>query len=224
MNNPIIAEEYVELNHTFLNTGGGHLTSIFTFFSNIESRVVYVICDSEGYNISPVDYITNDLPFDGHVLSIEASSWDDLELPELFTQKYLLCKHCQFEFYRKYCRAVNQPVEVPVSWLPAELLGAMDAYSLEWHKKEEENVTTDGYKVWPSINYREPTGNVVLTIDGTKYTTSQLIDTNTGVLEDITVIYRLNDSDEIDGLIDWYYGDPDIHNTEYYVTNYLNNN
>lgn len=159
-------KKYTVTNHKYLDTGGNSMVSVFTVYDRTVSATRYVICGDEGLNWQSLDTITDetleDLSYDDAI--IETHNYDELTneprcgsaVATMDCDKFQLFKYCEFEHYKRDCRYFGIRIQLSVDRLPAELYDELDEDVIEWHKKNGDFVTTDGYQVWPSEGYEPP--------------------------------------------------------------------
>ena len=157
-------EKYYVTNHEYFNSGGGCMISIFTVYDRQLNATRYVIANEEGFNMQTADTISCAEEFDDEeltkiilgawdwsVLTCEPAPWDMLFEDE----DWKLYKYCQFEFYKKDCRAGKYRKTIPVEWLSPELFDKLTPQCTEWLRVNNMDVETDGSNVFVPSEYTD---------------------------------------------------------------------
>lgn len=147
------------LDHKYLNTGGSCMVSVFTIFYR-DLGIRYIICNDEGYTEQLIDNVSQENAFDDLVdnFVLGARYWDDVRRTTLTDDAFELYSYCYFEFLKKYCKTFGNFTAVCVEQLPDNLYNSLPAEMRTWHIKNCQELTTDGYEVFPS-DYYDPADN-----------------------------------------------------------------
>lgn len=158
--------KFTVTNHEYTNTGGNCMVSVFTVYDHSAKSVRYVACDDERLNFMTFDTIHNEPPaeFDYDEFILESYNYDmlttnpcwDNPVATMDEEKFLLFKNCQFEHYKKDCKYFDIRVQLSIEELPGELYNELGMDAIEWHHKNGDLVTTDGFHVYPSEGYEPP--------------------------------------------------------------------
>lgn len=153
----MLNKRYAVINHEYYNTGGNCMVSTFTVFDKRLNMVRYILLNDEGLNLASVDFVSNDDMFetDEERDSVIIGSWslDALRDCEFDAETYELFKYCQFEFYKENCKYFNRKERLLVDDLPKELLDDISPEAVEWHRKHDVAVETNGYEVFVDDDY-----------------------------------------------------------------------
>lgn len=118
------------LDYEYLNTGGNTMVGIFTVWLPSNNQTVYIIANEEGFNITTVDYIRNDLGVvDYDALILDAVNWDYVYGIEEYFDLY---RHCFTEYTKSDCRYFGCSRAVPYVLLSDELKTIVSADYLAW--------------------------------------------------------------------------------------------
>lgn len=134
------------LNYEYLNTGGNCMVGIFEVWLPADLKTVYVFVNEEGYTMSVVDYIRNELDIDDYdELTIEYGDWGRVTG---FEKHFELYRHCLMEYTKSDCRAFKQTRELPKYLLSDELQEQITVDYQRWMDSNEyDSFETDGEKI-----------------------------------------------------------------------------
>ena len=199
---------YTVTNHEYTNTGGNCMVSVFTVYDRSVKSMRYVICGDDGLNYTSFDIIHNEPPadLDCDDFIIESYDYDvltsepgyDNPIAAISEEKFLFFKNCQFEHYKKDCKYFGIRVQLSIEELPGELYNELGMDAIEWHHKNGDLVTTDGYHVWPSEGYEPPPANGCNDLDEYSRTISDFKQWFDKLVSDA----------QADGTLDKYYAKP----------------
>ena len=144
--------DYTILNYEYLNTGGNCMVGISEVWLPEKMQTVYVYVNEEGYTMSAVDYIRNELEIDDYdALTIEADDWGRTTGHETYFNLY---RHCLNEYIKDDCRYFKYTTQLPLHLLSDELQKQITAdYALWLEANEYDTVETDGVKIVISPYY-----------------------------------------------------------------------
>ncbi len=161
--------KFTVVNHTYLNTGGNTMVSIFTVYDRLAFSTRYVVANDEGFNWQAADTITNeqlrdmmdnDPEFAANVI-IGHFSWGDLTSepapfdPHFTEEEFELFKYCEYEFYKQDCKYFDRKVFVAAHQLPNNLYGMLTDECIKWHEDNHCDFLTDGYMVYVNSEYED---------------------------------------------------------------------
>lgn len=131
------------LNYEYLNTGGGCMVGIFEVWLPAKKQTVYVYANEEGYTMSAVDYIRNELDIDDYdELMLEYGDWGRITGNEDYFELY---RHCLNEYTKSDCQAFKQTRELPYYLLSDELQKKVTTEYLQWLEYEGiDTIETNG--------------------------------------------------------------------------------
>lgn len=156
-------KKYQIVDHEYMNTGGGCMCSNFTIYNQVNQTVCYFICNEEGGNLMTVDSLNHDFtdvaPID--IFIIDSIQWDSLmeensKLEQTNNQLYELYKECHFEYLKEDCKHFGIKVELPIHYLPTDLLVKAPHDYLYWAAARGLGIETDGYDVFLNDEYEPP--------------------------------------------------------------------
>ena len=143
------------LDHNYMNTGGGCMTSVFSVYDKTARVMRYLVANDEGYNWQAMDTVSHEPPadIDYDEVVLECNDWDKLynEYAEHEDcDMYKLIKFCQFEFIRRNYTSTGAWAELLVRDVPKEFYDTIDAKQLAWHVVNQQRICTNGYKLRPN--------------------------------------------------------------------------
>lgn len=190
------------------------MVSIFTVYDRAEKGLRYMIANDEGFNWQTMDTVGHepqeDLDYDE--ITLGTFDWSALTTEPSFDQhqftdeEWELFKHCQFEFYKEYCSYFKSPIELTIEDLPIDLLNKLTPEAIEWHRKNEASILTDGYSVACNDLY-DPMNVGLKENVWTSYLRG----------DDRTIVWKTLylDGDIIqESLVGWYFGEPSDETTK----------
>ena len=158
-------ERFAVVNHEFTNTGGNCMVSSFAVYDRQQKVTRYVMVGDEGFSLTTVDIICGEDFFETDeerdAAVLDSWTFDMLTSepsycqPQFTEEEFALYKYCQFEFYKKYCEYFKTNIRLTVDELPGEMYNELGVVAIAWHVENEQLVSTDGYKVYPSPYYSE---------------------------------------------------------------------
>ena len=134
------------LNYEYLNTGGNCMVGIFEVWLPEKKQTVYVYVNEEGYTMSVVDYIRNELEiYDYDELMIECGDWGRVTGHEQYFELY---RHCLTEYTKSDCRYFGHTSQLPKYLLSDELQKQITEDYQRWMDANEyDTFETDGEKL-----------------------------------------------------------------------------
>jgi hypothetical protein len=131
------------LNYEYLNTGGGCMVGIHEVWLPAKNQTVYVFTNEEGYTMSTVDYIRNELDVDDYdECMLEYGDWGRVTGHETYFELY---RHCLNEYTKSDCQAFKQTRELPYYLLSDELQSKVTTEYRQWLEAEGiDTIETNG--------------------------------------------------------------------------------
>lgn len=159
----MLNERFAVVSHEFNNTGGNCMVSTFAVYDKQQNVTRYVMVGDEGFSLTTVDTVFGEDFFETDEERDAAiiGSWTfdclttepSYDQPQFTEEEWHLYKHCQFEFYKKYCKYFDTKVQLAVNELPGEMYNELGIDAIEWHIENEQYVTTDGYIAFVNPQY-----------------------------------------------------------------------
>lgn len=143
------------LSYEYLNTGGNCMVGIFEVWLPNKNRVVYMLTNEEGCNMSTVDYIRNELDIDDYdELILEYVDWGRITGYEEYFELY---RYCLNEYTKSDCKHFGYTRALPYFLLSDELQKQVTAEYKLWLEAEEcDLIDTNGEKIIESAFYEYP--------------------------------------------------------------------
>ena len=156
-----MTNRFTALDHNYFNTGGNCMVSTFTVYDRSVKALRYVIVNEEGINVQSIDCVGHEPPedIDYEEITLDCFNLEDLNsepapLDKQFTEEeFTLYKHCQFEFYKRYCKDFKTTIKLQLNELPNELFNALSEEFRDWHRDNCLPVYSDGYRVFANDLY-----------------------------------------------------------------------
>ena len=150
-----INDRFSVLDHNYMNTGGGCMTSVFSVYDKTARAMRYLVANDEGYNWQSMDTVGHEPPtdIDYDEVVLECNDWDKLYgeyAKHEDCDMYKLIKYCQFEFIRRNYTYTGELAELLVRDVPKELYDTIDAKQLAWHIENQQYICTNGYNLLPN--------------------------------------------------------------------------
>lgn len=144
------------LNYEYLNTGGNTMVGIFEVWLPAIKQTVYVYTNEEGYTMSAVDYIRNELEIDDYdELMLEYGDWGRVTGYEKYFELY---RYCLNAYTKSDCKYFGYTRQLPRYLLSDELQSQIIAEYQQWMDSNEyDTFETDGVKIIVSPDYESAT-------------------------------------------------------------------
>lgn len=141
------------LNYEYMNTGGNCMVGVFEVRLPEKKQTVYVFVNEEGYTMSVVNYISNELEIDDYdELMVEYGDWGRVTGHETYFELY---RHCLNEYTKSDCRYFKYTRQLPHHLLSDELQSQITADYQRWMDSNEyDSFETDGEKIIVNPIYR----------------------------------------------------------------------
>ena len=138
---------YKVMTHSYINSGGNCMVSVFEVWLPDENRTVYVNV-GEGYStITTVNYIENDLDIDDYdAITIDVMVY---HYADTSSKYFELHRYCLFEYLKKDCKHMKYKESLPFCWLPSAYQNQISDEQQKYVSLEYcDEYMTDGYSVW----------------------------------------------------------------------------
>lgn len=144
---------YKMLSHSYINTGGHCMVSVFTIYDLDERRTLFVMVNEEGGSLATADYITEEIDFED-VTIVDNFQTDNLTAVD---KNYELYRYCIIEYAKKDFKDSGCKAHLPYHLLSDELQQQLTPHYIAWHKEEiGDNFATDGFNIIMESGYEPP--------------------------------------------------------------------